>query len=76
MNNESEEKQQPTKRDMETVLIIGVFLVFFALATLMGPVMEEIGFRGKVVNTVAGLVLMGFGLGALYWAYSMKKRIK
>ena len=75
MPGEPEEQHQPTKRDMETVLIIGVFLVFFALATLLGS-FWEMSFRARFVNTVAGLVLMGFGLGALYWSYRMKKRIK
>jgi hypothetical protein len=75
MTDEPQEQQGPTKRDMETVMLIGFFLVFFALATLAGS-LWDMSFRARVVNTVAGLVLLGIGAGALWWAKSMSTRIR
>lgn len=65
--------QQPTRRDADTVLAIGVFLVFFASATLIGS-FWPMNYRARVVNTIGGLVLLGLGIGALWWSASMKRR--
>ncbi|MCG3198402.1 MAG: DUF2157 domain-containing protein [Candidatus Omnitrophica bacterium] len=75
MAEQPDEQHQPTRRDMETVLFIGCFLVFFAVATLCGS-FWDMSFRARFVNTVAGLVLLSIGVGALLWARSMKRRIK
>jgi hypothetical protein len=67
------DSSKPTRRDADTVMAIGVFLVFFATATLIGS-FWPMNYRARIVNTIGGLVLLGLGIGALWWSASLKRR--
>ncbi len=75
MVNPQEGQPGPTKRDAETLLLLGTFLVFFALATLLGG-FWPMNYRARIINTIAGLILLGIGSGALLWAKSIYARIR
>lgn len=75
MGNPQEGQPGPTKRDGETLMLLGTFLVFFAVATLLGG-FWPMNYRQRIVNTVAGLILLGIGSGALLWAKSIYTRVR
>lgn len=73
--NETTPQQGPTPRDVETLVVLGLFLTVFAVSVLMGVFWSE-GFHAIVVNIAAGLVLLGCGLGTFLWARSVNKQVK
>jgi hypothetical protein len=75
MTDEQQPRPETTQRDVETLYLIGGFLTFFAMATLAGS-FWPMSIRARVVNTVAGLVLLGLGLGTLYWAKCSGKSVR
>ena len=75
MEKQQEGQPGPTKRDGETLLLLGTFLVVFAIATLLGG-FWPMNYRQRTVNTVAGSILLVIGSGALLWAKSIYARIR
>lgn len=75
MEKQQEGQPGPTKRDGETLLLLGTFLVVFAIATLLGG-FWPMNYRQRTVNTVAGSILLVIGSGALLWAKSIYARVR
>lgn len=59
------------KRDAETQIVLGSFVAFIAVPVLIGTLWAD-KLSARVVNVVAGLVLLGIGLGIAL--YGLKRR--
>lgn len=78
----SDDKTQPTaekthhytKREAETQVVLGVFLSVIALPVLLGTFWAHTG-RAMVVNGIAGVVLLGIGIGLTIWGRVTAKKV-
>jgi len=59
------------KRDAETQMVLGSFVAFISIPVLIGTLWAE-KLSARVVNLVAGSVLLAIGLGIAL--YGLKKR--
>ena len=76
-NNEHpapQDGQDHTRRDSETQIVLGAFVSVIALPVLVGTFWAETP-HARIVNIVAGLVLLGIGLGMVAWGFRTKKKI-
>ena len=71
----AQSQQGSTRRDVDTLRALGLFMTLFSLAVLAGS-FWPMSVGARVVNTVAGLILLGCGVGFLAWARSTLKRME
>ena len=70
-------KQEPgrhAKRDAETYIVLGAFVTLISIPVLIGTFFAERP-HAQVVNAVAGLVLLGVGVGIGVWGVIARKKI-
>lgn len=63
-------------RDAETQIVLGIFVSVLAIPVLIGTFWSDVQPHAGIVNFVAGLVLLGVGLGLLLFGTRARKRIK
>lgn len=61
------------RRDGEALLIMGVFFAVLAVAVLVGTAWNEPG-KGRVVNVVSGLVLLGIAALAAWTGRHLRRK--
>ena len=66
----SEKQNDHSKRDSETLFLLGIFIVVLAVPVLIGTAFADTG-RAMVVNAVAGVVLLITGVGFILRARSI-----
>lgn len=59
------EGQKHTRRDAETLIALGLFMVVMALPVMLGTIWAGHGFS-QAVNFIAGFVLFAIGAGMCY----------
>jgi hypothetical protein len=77
----SEQEKQPpvdphhhTRRDAETLMMLGGFVTFIAVPVLIGTVWAD-RTSAMVVNIVAGAVLFCVGVGMFLYGLKTKKEV-
>lgn len=73
--SQAERKADLSKRDAETQLALGLFVIIIALPVLAGTFWAD-RIHAAVVNVIAGLVLMGVGVGLAYFGARARARMK
>jgi len=63
------------KRDGETYMAVGLFVVALAVPVLIATFWATRG-HAAVVNVIAGLILLGVGSGAVFYGRKLFKRSK
>ena len=53
-----------TKRDAESLIALGIFLIVLAVPVLIGTIWAE-GNMQRVINVVAGMIVGGIGVAML-----------
>lgn len=69
-----EQRGEHRQRDSESLLIMGAFLIVLAVLVLFGVTVEE--GMPALVSAVAGIVLLGIGLGAVFLGLRFRKRTR
>jgi len=77
VNEESQEKKedpgsQHTRRDAETQMVLGIFITYISIPVLIGTFFA-VRPHAMIVNVIAGVVLLGIGVGMAVWG---RKRLK
>jgi len=54
-----------TRRDAETFVVLGIFLVVLAVCVLAGTFFAEV-LRNMIINVIAGLILLAIGSGMIW----------
>lgn len=67
------ESHHYTKREAETQMVLGIFLSVIAVPVLIGTLWADTG-HAMVVNAVAGIVLLGIGIGLAVWGRITAKK--
>lgn len=67
------EKTDHTKRDAETFLILGGFVVMLGLPVMLGTFWEP-NYHAKVVNALAGISLLLIGGAMFAWGIKLRAR--
>ncbi|MBI1318418.1 MAG: DUF2157 domain-containing protein [Candidatus Hydrogenedens sp.] len=65
MDNPTPDKNDHSKRDAETLLVLGAFMVVLALPVMVATVWAGHGFS-QAVNFCSGAVLFAVGGGMMY----------
>jgi len=63
-----------TKRDAETQTAIGIFVAYISIPVIVGAFLVD-KVHWKVVNGVAGLVLLGIGVAIIVWGRKTAKKV-
>lgn len=63
------------KRDAETQTLLGLFVAILSIPVLIGTAWAE-NYRQVVVNVIAGLVLLGIGVGITIWGRITAKKAR
>jgi hypothetical protein len=63
-----------TKRDAETLFVLGLFVTVLAVPVLIGTIWAQTGIQ-TVVNLVAGIILLGIGVGMVLRGRSVGKSL-
>lgn len=71
---EHDAKKAHTKRDSETFIALGLFMVALAVTVLIGTYWTTTT-DGKVVNALSGVVLLATALGFIIRGVYIKKRL-
>ncbi len=71
----SKPHHEHTKRDVETQMLLGAFMAILAVPVLIGTIWADTT-AARVVNVLAGLVLMAIGLAFFLYGYRAMKRLK
>lgn len=66
---------QHTKRDAETQTVLGAFVTFLSIPVVIGTFFATTT-HSRVVNLVAGLVLMAIGIGIIVWGRVTASKVK
>ena len=69
-------KNEMIKRDGETGLAVGLFVLALAIPVLIGTLYGLETPRAALVNFVCGLVLLAIGGGATFYGWSLLKRAR
>ncbi len=69
-----EHKDLHTKRDAETFLVLGLFLVVLGLPVILGTLWADTPIQ-KVVSVAGGFILSGIGAGFMYYGKLLLKRL-
>lgn len=69
-------KNEMVKRDGETGLAVGLFVLALAIPVLIGTLYGLDQPRAAVVNFVCGMVLLTIGAGASGYGWTMLKRAR
>jgi hypothetical protein len=67
-------RNEMLKRDGETSMAVGLFLVALGIPVLIGTLWALDNFRGAVVNAICGLVLLLIGGAVTIYGYIMFRR--
>ena len=70
-----EAQHEHSKRDAETQMVLGAFIVYITIPVLIGTYWAET-FHARVVNVVAGLVLGALGAAMALLGYRNNRRLK
>ena len=62
------------QRDSETQMALGVFIFVLSLPVLLGTLWAD-GMHARVVNIVAGVVLLGIGVGLFGYGWSRRTHL-
>lgn len=76
-NEQPAAKQDPhhhTRRDAETQMILGAFVTVISIPVLIGTFWATTP-HARIVNVVAGLVLLGVGLAIALWGLRTKRSL-
>ena len=66
-------KSRDTLRGGETMIAIGLFMVVMAVPVLFGTIYAE-NDRARIVNVVAGLVILAIGAGYILRGWIVRRR--
>jgi hypothetical protein len=64
-----------TKRDAETQMVLGAFIIYISIPVLIGTIWADTP-HTRVVNVVAGSVLCGIGIAMALIGYRGYRRLK
>lgn len=73
--NEQDKLGEHVHRDTETLMALGIFMTVMSLPVLVATIWAGPPFD-QVVNFVAGLTLLGIGLGMLYKGRTALRRFR
>lgn len=59
-------KEQHSKRDADTLKVLGIFLIVLSLPVLAGTAWADAAFP-RIVNAIAGLILLAIGAGMFFY---------
>ena len=69
-----EDPHHHTRRDAETLMVLGGFVAVIAVPVLLGTAWAG-RTSAMVVNIIAGLVLLGVGIGMFFYGLRAKREI-
>jgi putative Mn2+ efflux pump MntP len=70
-----EVKHEHSKRDAETQMVLGAFIVYITIPVLIGTYWAQ-STKAMVVNIIAGLVLGALGAAMAILGYRNNRRLK
>jgi hypothetical protein len=63
------------QRDSESFRMLGAFLIVLASIVLLATVFQDPG-HARVINFIAGLVLVGLGAAMTWWGLTLRRRVQ